>query len=60
LIFGTGGAAQAVAFALEDLKIPYAFVSRNSGDGVLSYASLMKEGFGSASILINYSNRYFS
>ena len=53
LIFGTGGAAQAVAFALEDLKIPYAFVSRNSGDGVLSYASLMKEGFGTASILIN-------
>jgi shikimate dehydrogenase len=42
-----------VAFALEDLKIPYAFVSRNSGDGVLSYASLMKEGFGTASILIN-------
>ncbi len=53
LIFGTGGAAQAIAFALEDLKIPFNFVSRKPGDTILSYDYVLKQGFEDASILIN-------
>lgn len=37
LILGTGGASKAVKVALEDLNIPYRFVSRKKTKDVLSY-----------------------
>jgi shikimate dehydrogenase len=37
LILGTGGASKAVKVALEDLNIPYKFVSRTKTEDVLSY-----------------------
>lgn len=41
LIFGTGGAAKAVAFMLKKLDIAFRFVSRNPvGESQISYASL--------------------
>ena len=40
LILGTGGASKAVEHVLKDLHIDYQFVSRNSGEGQLSYESL--------------------
>lgn len=38
LILGTGGAAKAVAVALEELNIPYKMVSRTPGKGLISYS----------------------
>lgn len=43
LILGTGGAAAAVAFALEMLHIHYRFVSRKEGKSHLLYQELTKE-----------------
>lgn len=40
LILGTGGAAQAVAYALEYLSIPYDWVSRHPKAGQLGYEGL--------------------
>ncbi|HAA11839.1 MAG TPA: shikimate dehydrogenase [Cytophagales bacterium] len=40
LILGTGGAAKAIQVALEDLEIPYRYVSRTAREGILSYAQL--------------------
>ncbi len=37
MILGTGGAAHAVAFVLKKLEIPFRFVSRQKGQGFLSY-----------------------
>ena len=37
MIMGTGGAAQAVAFVLKKLKIPFTFVSRQKNEGFVSY-----------------------
>lgn len=38
LVLGTGGAARAVCFVLEKLKLPYSIVSRQAQAGQLSYA----------------------
>jgi len=55
LILGTGGAAKAVAVALKDLGIPYQYVSRSKGDGVISYAEIDANVLGQYSIIINTS-----
>lgn len=54
LIFGTGGASKAVAYALGKLNIPYQFVSRRSSvkNGIL-YANLTEELIKSSTVLIN-------
>src|SRR6478609_5740810 len=43
LILGTGGAAQAVKAALEELEIPYQSVSRSNQAGNLTYAQITPE-----------------
>jgi shikimate dehydrogenase len=40
LIFGTGGAAAAVAWVLKKLGIAYQFVSRTASEGCITYAAL--------------------
>ena len=55
LILGTGGAAKAVAVALKDLGIPYQYVSRSKGDGVISYAEIDSKVLEQHSIIINTS-----
>ncbi|GAB4328325.1 MAG: shikimate dehydrogenase [Flammeovirgaceae bacterium] len=53
LILGTGGASKAVKTALEDLQIPYLYVSRQKSDGVLSYEDLDKEIIKDYLLIIN-------
>lgn len=53
LILGTGGAAEAVAYVLDKLNIPYVFVSRNSKEGAITYQELSKEVISSHQIIIN-------
>lgn len=58
LILGTGGASKAVAYVLEQLDIPYYFVSRKESSGnvdVLSYESLTSEIYESFPLIINTS-----
>ena len=43
LVLGTGGASRAVVCALQDLSIPYTYVSRRPADGVLTYEALREE-----------------
>lgn len=43
LILGTGGAAQAVAYVLKNLSIPFHFVSRDAGSEALSYTEALKK-----------------
>jgi shikimate dehydrogenase len=52
LILGTGGAAKAVVYALEELKIPYSFVARGLPD-ILNYTDLNKEIIEEHLIIIN-------
>lgn len=53
LIFGTGGSAKAVAFALRKLGIDYDFVSRALSDGVFTYSGLRDSILDEAKIWIN-------
>jgi shikimate dehydrogenase len=54
LILGTGGASKAVAFALEQLEIPYSFVSRHYTDRVnFIYDNLNEQIIASHQIIIN-------
>ncbi|HSY61936.1 MAG TPA: hypothetical protein VK796_08680, partial [Cytophaga sp.] len=55
LILGTGGAAKAVAVALKDIEIPYQYVSRSKGAGVISYAEIDEKILKHYSIIINTS-----
>lgn len=50
LIFGNGGAAKAIKFALEKLEIPYQVITRN---GEFTYEMLSEEIFSEHQILIN-------
>lgn len=43
LLLGTGGAAKAVAFVLQNLGIRYKSVSRKKGEGVIGYADVTPE-----------------
>jgi shikimate dehydrogenase len=54
LILGTGGASKAVKVALEDLHIPYLYVSRYSEKpDVITYEQLDKDIFSSYPLIIN-------
>jgi shikimate dehydrogenase len=54
LILGTGGASKAVAFVLENRKIPFTFVSRNiSKNSTLVYSQLTKEHIDIHRLIIN-------
>lgn len=53
LILGTGGAAKAVAFALDELDIFYTFVSRESTEKTISYDRLNATTFDNFQIVIN-------
>lgn len=53
LILGTGGAAKAVAFALEELGILYTFVSRENKEKTIRYDLLNATIFENHTIIIN-------
>jgi shikimate dehydrogenase len=53
LILGTGGASKAVAIALQDLYIPYQYVSRTSSSSSLAYEDLTQEILTSHQLIIN-------
>jgi shikimate dehydrogenase len=53
LILGTGGAAQAIAFALEELNIGYTFVSREATENTIDYTRLNVTTFDNFQIIIN-------
>ncbi|GAB4189040.1 MAG: shikimate dehydrogenase [Thermoflexibacter sp.] len=54
LILGTGGASKAVKVVLEDLNIPYRYVSRNSEKtDILTYNQLNKDIFSSHQLIVN-------
>jgi len=53
LILGTGGAAKAVAFALEKLGIFYTFVSREATEKTIDYNNINATTFDSYQIIIN-------
>lgn len=53
LLLGTGGAAKAVAFALDRLGLSYTYVSREAGGGRLDYASISATTFEDYHIIIN-------
>ncbi|HLS94038.1 shikimate dehydrogenase [Sphingobacterium allocomposti] len=55
LVLGNGGAAQAVYYALDQLKIPFKIVSRSKDKGDLTYTELTKETVAAFPILINCS-----
>ncbi|MBD1427815.1 shikimate dehydrogenase family protein [Sphingobacterium arenae] len=55
LIFGNGGAAQAVLFVLNKLGIPFKTVSRNKSNGDLTYSELTENIIASHKLLINCS-----
>lgn len=53
LILGTGGAAKAVAFALEELDILYTFVSREASENAIDYNRINVTTFDNFQIIIN-------
>lgn len=53
LILGTGGAAKAVAYSLDQLAISYKYVSRKPAANQLSYADLDEHTISSYPLLIN-------
>lgn len=53
LILGTGGAAKAVAFALDELDILYSFASRQTDSNTISYQHINATTFDNFQIFIN-------
>lgn len=53
LILGTGGASKAVAYALQQLDIPFQFVSREKKEGPLTYSELDTAIVSSHKLIIN-------
>ena len=53
LILGTGGAAKAVAFALDRLGILYTYVSREEKEGMIDYDRINATTFDNYHIIIN-------
>lgn len=53
LILGTGGAAKAVAFALDQLGITYSFVSREANQNTIDYSLINATTFDNHQIIIN-------
>ena len=55
LVLGTGGASQAVQYALAEREIPYALVSRDPAKGNCTYAQLTLEMTADSHLIINAS-----
>lgn len=55
LVLGTGGAAKAVMFVLQELNIPYTVVSRTAQSGLITYDTLDKDIMAAHTIIINTS-----
>ena len=53
LILGTGGASKGVAFALDELNIPYTFVSREAKENAINYNRINATTFDNFQIIIN-------
>jgi shikimate dehydrogenase len=53
LILGTGGASKGVAFALDELDIPYTFVSREAKENGIDYDRINANTFDNYQIIIN-------
>ncbi|MGH2666346.1 shikimate dehydrogenase family protein [Flavobacterium sp.] len=53
LLLGTGGAAKAVAYGLNEIGIDSKFVSRQSGENCITYDELTNEVFQECQIIIN-------
>lgn len=53
LILGSGGAARAVAYALRKLGIAFSVVSRQAGNGKISYSGLTAKDIHSHKLIIN-------
>ena len=53
LVLGTGGAAKAVMYALEELGISYTVVSRQAANGAIAYASLDQAAMETHTLIIN-------
>ncbi|GGF18234.1 shikimate dehydrogenase family protein [Flavobacterium limi] len=53
LILGTGGASKGVAFALDELDIPYTFVSREAKENIIDYNLINATTFDNFQIIIN-------
>lgn len=53
LILGTGGAAKAVAFALEQMGIFYTYVSREASENTIDYSRINVTTFDNYQIIIN-------
>ncbi|MEO0037979.1 MAG: Shikimate dehydrogenase [Bacteroidota bacterium] len=53
LILGTGGAAKAVAFALDQIGITYSFVSREANPNTIDYSLINATTFDNHQIIIN-------
>jgi shikimate dehydrogenase len=53
LILGTGGASKGVAFALDELDIPYTFVSRETKENAIDYNRINATTFDNYQIIIN-------
>ena len=56
LILGTGGAAKAVSFALDQLGILYTFVTREEKEGMIDYDLINATTFDNHQIIINCRN----
>ena len=53
IILGTGGASNAIAYALDKLNISYVFVSRNSNTNSINYKDLTKKLISNSNLIIN-------
>lgn len=53
LILGTGGASKGVAYALDELNIPYTFVSREAKENAIDYDRINATTFDNYQIIIN-------
>jgi len=55
LILGTGGASKAIAYALNEMKIEYKFVSRKVAENMFLYSMLTKEIMEEYPLIVNCS-----
>ncbi|MBO9727851.1 MAG: shikimate dehydrogenase [Chitinophaga sp.] len=53
LVLGTGGAAKAIMYALEQLNITYTVVSRQAGNGTITYDALDEATMAAHTIIVN-------
>lgn len=53
LVLGTGGASKAVIYGLKQLGVDITLVSRNAGDGIITYVDLTKEIYKSHRVIVN-------